>query len=232
MANISAATAQKESASAVSLLKGLTDDDECLRSQPSHRAPRAARLVSLGCAQPGVSQTTGSVPALPGPVGFVLGGGGGLGAVQVGMLQGLQEAGIRPDFIIGTSVGALNGAVLAAHPSDAHERLSALWHGIKREDAFGNLGSALWTLGRTHTHILKTDSLARMIRNAIEPSLPAARSPGYSHPSKSMTSRWSMVVCWPTSPCPRRKSWAPSAPWCFWTVPLESQPSPPTTSPK
>lgn len=126
--------------------------------------------MSPASVYPAVSQTGGPVPALPGPVGFVLGGGGGLGAVQVGMLKGLQAAGIWPDFIIGTSVGALNGAVLAAHPKDAAERLSALWHGIKREDVFGHLGSALWTLGRTHTHILKTDSLARMIRNAIEPS--------------------------------------------------------------
>ncbi len=127
--------------------------------------------MSSESAEHGVARATGAVPSLPpGPVGFVLGGGGGLGAVQVGMLQALQEAGIRPDFVIGTSVGALNGAVLAANPSDAPERLSALWHSIKREDVFGNLGSALWTLGRTRTHILKTDSLAHMIRDAIEPS--------------------------------------------------------------
>ena len=44
---------------------------------------------------------------------FVLGGGGHLGAHQVGMLQAVIERGIRPDFIVGTSIGALNGAVLA-----------------------------------------------------------------------------------------------------------------------
>jgi hypothetical protein len=41
---------------------------------------------------------------------FVLGGGGVLGAHEVGMLRALSEAGIRPDVVVGTSVGAINGA--------------------------------------------------------------------------------------------------------------------------
>ena len=56
---------------------------------------------------------------LPQPVGFVLGGGGSLGAVQVGMLQALVERRIVPDLVIGTSVGSLNGAVIAADPTSA-----------------------------------------------------------------------------------------------------------------
>ena len=48
-----------------------------------------------------------------GPVAFVLSGGGSLGAVQVGMLQALTESGIRPDLLIGTSVGAVNAAWMA-----------------------------------------------------------------------------------------------------------------------
>jgi NTE family protein len=59
---------------------------------------------------------------------FVLGGGGLLGAVEVGMLRALFEAEIRPDLILGTSVGALNGALVAAHPGpDVIERLITLW---------------------------------------------------------------------------------------------------------
>ena len=58
----------------------------------------------------------------------VLGGGGVLGAVQVGMLRALAEAGVRPDLVLGTSVGALNGAVLAALPADeVADRLDELW---------------------------------------------------------------------------------------------------------
>ena len=50
-------------------------------------------------------------------VAFVLGGGGILGAHEVGMLRALAEAGIAPDLILGTSVGAINGALFAADPS-------------------------------------------------------------------------------------------------------------------
>jgi NTE family protein len=59
---------------------------------------------------------------------IVLGGGGALGAVQVGMLRALVEFGVRPDLVLGTSVGALNGAVLAASPlAEVADRLDALW---------------------------------------------------------------------------------------------------------
>ena len=47
---------------------------------------------------------------------FVLGGGGVLGAVEVGMLRALLERGIVPDLVLGTSVGALNGAMVARQP--------------------------------------------------------------------------------------------------------------------
>ena len=62
------------------------------------------------------------------PVAFVLGGGGVLGAVQVGMLRALFRAGYRPDVVVGTSIGAVNGALVAADPSEAvTERLVRLW---------------------------------------------------------------------------------------------------------
>lgn len=59
---------------------------------------------------------------------FVLGGGGVLGAAEVGMLRALLEHDIVPDLVIGTSVGALNGSLVAATPlTDVVERLTALW---------------------------------------------------------------------------------------------------------
>jgi NTE family protein len=64
-----------------------------------------------------------------GDTAFVLGGGGLLGAVEVGMLRALFEADIRPDLILGTSVGALNGALVAADPGPGViDRLVGLWH--------------------------------------------------------------------------------------------------------
>jgi hypothetical protein len=60
---------------------------------------------------------------------FVLGGGGLLGAHEVGMLRALSEVGIQPDLVVGTSVGAINGAFIAADPSGAAGRLIRLWQG-------------------------------------------------------------------------------------------------------
>jgi NTE family protein len=59
---------------------------------------------------------------------FVLGGGGVLGAAEVGMVHALTDAAILPDLVVGTSVGAINGAVIAADPKDRlAERLTELW---------------------------------------------------------------------------------------------------------
>ncbi len=59
---------------------------------------------------------------------FVLSGGGNMGALQVGMLRALLERRIRPDLVLGCSVGALNGAALAAEPTLAMVgRLQEAW---------------------------------------------------------------------------------------------------------
>ncbi len=62
------------------------------------------------------------------PTAFVLGGGGVLGAVEVGMLRAVFEREVTPDLVLGTSVGALNGALVARDPSLAViDRLTDLW---------------------------------------------------------------------------------------------------------
>lgn len=68
---------------------------------------------------------------------FVLGGGGVLGATQVGMLRALLESGIHPDLVLGTSIGALNGCFAAADPTPAGaERLAEVWRAVAREGIF------------------------------------------------------------------------------------------------
>jgi NTE family protein len=71
-------------------------------------------------------------------VAFVLSGGASLGAIQVGMLRALVDHGVRPDVIVGTSVGAVNGAFLACRDFDADtvDELAELWHGIRRGQVF------------------------------------------------------------------------------------------------
>ena len=64
-------------------------------------------------------------PALPGQVVLVLQGGGALGAYQVGVYEALHEAGIEPDWVIGTSIGAINASLIAGNPPAAPHRAAA-----------------------------------------------------------------------------------------------------------
>ena len=52
---------------------------------------------------------------LPGQIVLVLQGGGALGAYQAGVYQALHEAGIEPDWVIGTSIGAINASLIAGN---------------------------------------------------------------------------------------------------------------------
>jgi NTE family protein len=68
---------------------------------------------------------------------FVLSGGGSLGSIEVGMLLGLAEAGIVPDLVVGTSVGAVNGGWVAARPDVVGiRRLADVWRSLSRNDVF------------------------------------------------------------------------------------------------
>lgn len=87
---------------------------------------------------------------LPKPVAYVLGGGGPRGAVQLGMLQALAETDLLPDLVIGTSVGSLNGAVLAMDPSAAAVTLAEIWPRIDRQHVFPG-GIVLSTIKATGT---------------------------------------------------------------------------------
>lgn len=73
---------------------------------------------------------------LPRPVAAVVGGGGCLGAAQVGVGVALEERGFVPDLVVGTSVGALNGAIVAAHPGQAAPRLAQVWTDLRRRKVF------------------------------------------------------------------------------------------------
>lgn len=75
--------------------------------------------------------------ALPRPIAFVLSGGAALGAIQVGMLQALTAVNLHPDIIVGTSAGALNGAMVAQQGlTSAAKTLATLWRSFTREDIF------------------------------------------------------------------------------------------------
>jgi NTE family protein len=102
---------------------------------------------------------------------FVLGGGGVLGASEVGMLRALADAGIRPDLVVGTSIGAINGVFVAADPVGAAERLAEVWRSEIVRTAFaGSLFTRLNTLARSGTHLHGNAPL----RHLIEQELPVS----------------------------------------------------------
>ena len=87
---------------------------------------------------------------------FVLGGGGLLGAVEVGMLRALFEYDVKPDLIVGTSVGALNGLVVASDPTpDVVDRLLDLWRSVSESnDVYSdNTWRQVTRAVRTGTHL-------------------------------------------------------------------------------
>src|SRR5271157_981510 len=69
-----------------------------------------------------------ALPSDTGQVVLVLQGGGALGAYQLGVYQAMHEAGIDPDWVIGTSIGAINAGIIAGNPPEKRlERLHEFW---------------------------------------------------------------------------------------------------------
>jgi NTE family protein len=68
---------------------------------------------------------------------LVFAGGGSYGAIQVGMLHSLAARGISADMVVGSSVGALNGAYYAGDPTlKGVLQLETIWRGLTRHDVF------------------------------------------------------------------------------------------------
>ena len=73
----------------------------------------------------------------PAKTAFVFAGGGSFGAIQVGMMHSLAAHGISADMVVGSSVGALNGAYYAGDPTlDGVLQLETIWRGLTRHDVF------------------------------------------------------------------------------------------------
>jgi len=78
--------------------------------------------------EPSPAAVAVSRDSVPGQIVLVLQGGGALGAYQLGVYQALHESGLQPDWIIGTSIGAINGAIIAGNPvGQRWTRLRQFW---------------------------------------------------------------------------------------------------------
>jgi len=101
---------------------------------------------------------------------LVLQGGGALGAYQVGVYEALHQAGVEPDWIIGTSIGAINASIIAGNkPQDRLARLNEFWNRMERPSA--------WPFAPAWTGISETwsywSTLVGGIPGFFEPHLPA-----------------------------------------------------------
>ena len=99
------------------------------------RATRAKNTPPSAGADPSEPLREGPLKSgLPGQVVLVLQGGGALGAYQVGIYQALHEAGIEPDWVIGTSIGAINAALICGNePAHRLERLNTFWSQVEQQ---------------------------------------------------------------------------------------------------
>ena len=100
---------------------------------------------------------------------FVLSGGANLGAVQIGMLRALHEADIRPDLLVGTSVGAINAAWLAgADPDEGVEELANIWTSLRRSDVFPvRFGMGLAGFLGRRSSLIDASGLRRLIGSRV-----------------------------------------------------------------
>ena len=81
--------------------------------------------------------SAGTSKDLPGQIVLVLQGGGALGAYQAGVYQALHEAGIEPDWVIGTSIGAINASLIAGNaPENRLARLKEFWKRMEQKPAW------------------------------------------------------------------------------------------------
>ncbi|MGI9607044.1 MAG: patatin-like phospholipase family protein [Acidimicrobiales bacterium] len=98
---------------------------------------------------------------------FVLGGGGLRGSVEVGMVKALAEAEIVPDLVVGTSIGSINGAIIASGPTgDMVGRLVGMWDeltesGVLRDGPMTRLA----TVVRHRTHLHTNNSMRKLIED-------------------------------------------------------------------
>jgi NTE family protein len=102
-------------------------------------------------------------------VAFVLGGGGHNGAAEVGMLRALLERSIMPDLVVGTSVGALNGASVAASATlDTVASLRDVWMNLDDEMIFGgSIFAGAVNLVRSRTHMHSNEALRKLIASLL-----------------------------------------------------------------
>ena len=131
--------------------------------------PNDDRYDNAGLSPP--SEFGAGATTRPRRVAFVLSGGGSLGSIQVGALEALLERGVYPDVIVGTSVGALNGALLAREPTlDGVHGIRDIWLSLERGAVFtGGRRLAFFRLLFGMDHLYTNKGLRRLVTRNLGP---------------------------------------------------------------
>lgn len=110
---------------------------------------------------------------------LIFAGGGSYGAIQVGMMHALAAHGISADMVVGSSVGALNGAYFAGDPTlKGALQLETIWRGLRRHDVFPVTWRTMFSFFWRRDFLIPHDGLQRLIdehlpyRNLEEAKLP------------------------------------------------------------
>ena len=134
----------------------------------------AIAIALAGCAQVPATDPTPPivVPALPTPtpptaivkrppkIGLALGGGAARGFAHVGVIQVLEEAGLRPSYVVGTSAGSLVAAIYASGKTGAQLQ--------QVSEAMEEVTLADWTLPLFNRGMLRGEALARYVNKQVE----------------------------------------------------------------
>jgi len=99
---------------------------------------------------------------------FVLAGGGSLGAIQVGMMHALVKHGVTADMVVGSSVGAINGAYYAGDPTlKGVLQLETIWRGLHRHDVFPVSWRALLGFLWRRDFLVSHDGIRKLIEDHL-----------------------------------------------------------------
>jgi NTE family protein len=145
--------------------------------QPTASPPRLSSTISIAApiAADTAMGTQLAIPAAP-KIGLVLSGGGSRGIAQVGVLRALEEAGIIPDFIVGTSVGSIVGGLYASGYSPA--RLEKAIRGVDWNSVLQLSDEADRTSLAVDQKPVSDRSILTLRFDGLQPVIPVAVSNG------------------------------------------------------
>jgi len=152
---------------------------------------------------------------------FVFAGGGSLGAIQVGMLRELMRHGLNADFVVGSSVGALNAAYYAGAPNAAGvDKLERIWCGLRRNDVFPVTLRGLLRFASGEGHLIDPSNLRMLIKRHV----PFINLEDASIPVHVIaTNLGGVVVCLSSGPAVDRILASAAIPGAFPSVHIDNQ---------